>query len=585
VRGALFAVALVVVGCGERPAGDSADTVYTNGRIYTVNVAQPWAEAAAIKDGKFLVVGSESDVEALMGDETEVVDLGGQFVMPGVIDLHSHPFITPWYGPMNLKLENPGDAEAILGEIRSYADENPDAEWIIGGQYLLNVFPNDKPHKELLDRIVPDRPVAILDQTGHSMWLNSKALELAGIDSDTETSSLVVIDKDPDTGEPTGTIFEQAIQLVERQIPQASPEEYAEAVEPILEMFLSYGITSQQTAEGHKAPLDGVKLLESQGKLNQRLFVSWDWKTTLNLAYTVDDIEAQIANRSVYESDRIRPNYVKIFSDGSPISESSTLLQPYSDDPETYGQSNMTTEGFAAAFAMFDSMGIGVHVHSMGDGTIRSVVDAFELMKQANGDTGVRHKLAHNTMITPEDLARLAALEDVNIDFSPPLWNPHPARAAFEPKVGAERYERIYPVRTALELGELHVGQGSDWQTANPTPNSFIHIEGLVTREHPTDPESFPGALNPDEAITLEQAITVCTLEGAYVLGVEDELGSIEVGKYADMIVLDNNPFEVDPKRIDSIQVLLTIMDGVVVYSRQQQGNEDVEAKDMLDRM
>lgn len=350
-------------------------------------------------------------------------------------------------------------------------------------------------------------------------------------------------------------------------------------------MFASYGITAQQTAEGHRAPLDGVKLLEKQDRLNQRLFISWDWKTTLNLAYTLEDIESQIKNRAEYESDLVRPNYVKIFSDGSPISTSSRLLEPYSNNPDTYGQANMTTEEFAAAFKQFDDWGVGVHVHSMGDGTIRSVIDAFEMMKAKNGDSGVRHKVAHNTMITTEDLARLAALKDVNMDFSPPLWVPHAARGAFEPAIGPERFEKIYPVKTALELDGLHVGQGADWQTANPTPNPFIHIEGFVTRQNPTDPETFPGVLNPDEAITLEQAIEVCTLEGAYVLGVEDEIGSIEVGKFADMVVLDRNLFEIDPKDIDETQVLQTVLGGKVVYDRGKQGNEDVDAKDMLDRM
>ena len=566
-------------------AANFADTVYTNGKIYTVNEAQPWADAVAIKDGKFIVVGSNADVNTVTGDGTMVVDLGGKFAMPGMIDLHSHPFITPWYGSMNLKLQNPGDADAMIEEIKAYAEASPNKEWIIGGQYLLNVFPDDKPRKELLDEILPDRPVAILDQTGHSMWINSKAMELAGINADTETSSLVVITKDPDTGEPTGSIFEQAIQLVERQIPQASAEEYAEAIKSIFDMFLSYGITAQQTAEGHRAPLDGVKLLEEQNRLDQRLFISWDWKTTLNLAYTVDDIEAQIKNRAAYESDRVRPNYVKILSDGSPISASSLLLEPYSNNPQSYGQANMTTEEFATAFKMFDNWGVGVHIHSMGDGSIRSVVDALAIMKAENGDSGVRHKIAHNTMITTGDLERLAAMNDVNIDFSPPLWNPHPARAAFEPSVGAERYENIYPVKTALEMKGLHVGQGADWQTANPTPNPFIHIEGFVTRQHPFDPESFPGSLNPDEVITIEQAVAICTLEGAYVLGVEGEIGSIEVGKFADMVVLDQNLFKVDSKDIDKIRVLQTIMDGKIVYDRGKQGNEDVEAKDMLDRM
>lgn len=552
---------------------ESADTVYTNGRIYTVNEAQPWAEAVAIKDGKFIAVGSNTDVKAVTGDDTKVVDLAGKFVMPGVTDLHTHPFISPWYGSMNLALQHPDDPEKILEEVKAYAEANPDKEWILGGQWHLGIFPDDSPRKELLDAIVSDRPVNLLDQTGHATWLNSKAMEIAAITRDTPTSNLIVIDKDPETGEPTGTLRELALQLPERVTPQAKPEEYAQPIADIFDMFLSYGITSQQPAEGHRAPLDALVMLEKEGRLHQRVFVSWDWKTTLNLAYTVEDIEAQIADRAKYESDYIYPNYVKIFAEGSPLSRTSLLLEPYEGTPDFYGEANMSLEEFTQTFIRFDSMGVGVHVHSMGDGTTRLVVDALEQMKKTNGDSGVRHKIAHNTMITPEDLRRLSKLKDVNIDFSPPLWNPHPAAiSGLLPQVGEDRVLKTYPVKTALETG-LHVGQGSDWLTVNPTPNPFPHIEGFVTRMNPDDPGM--GVLNSSEAITLEQAIRVCTIEGAWVLGVEDEFGSIQEDKFADFIVLDQNLFDLEKaSRLDQIgetQVLITVVDGKVVYDASAQ--------------
>jgi predicted amidohydrolase YtcJ len=582
----LWAIMLVLTSAcgGDENTGEIADSVYTNGRIYTVDEAQPWAEAVAIKDGKFLVVGSTADVETVTAAGTEVNDLGGQFVMPGILDLHSHPFITPWYGSMNLALRDGGDADAILTEIKAFAEANPDRPWIIGGQWLLGAFPGDNPGKELLDGIVPDRPVAMLDQTGHSMWLNSRALELAGITAETESTQLIVIEKDARTGEPTGTIREQALQLVERVIPQASPEDYARAIEDVFDMYASYGITSQQTAEGHRAPLDGLKVLESQGRLKQRVFVSWDWKTTLNLAYSLEDIESQIRDRAKYESELVRPDYVKIFADGGPNARTSLLLEPYEGEASFVGDANMTTDEFARAFIAFDSMGVGLHVHSMGDGTIRRVIDALGIMKETNGDTGVRHKIAHGTMFTTEDLERVAALADVNIDFSPPVWYPHAAHVSFAPMIGQERIEQSYPVRTALGIEGLHVGQGADWLTANPTPDPFIAIEGLVTRENPFDP-NMTGAIGADEAVTLEQAIAMCTVEGAWVLGVEDEIGSIEIGKHADMIVLDQNLFEIDAKDIYGTQVVNTILGGVLVYDRAEHGNEDVDPDRMLDRM
>ena len=173
---------------------------------------------------------------------------------------------------------------------------------------------------------------------------------------------------------------------MERVIPQATAEQYAKPIEQVFDDFASLGITTQQTAEGHRAPLQALKMLEAQDKLKQRVFVSWDWKTTLNLAYTLEDIEEQIKNRADYESEMIRPNYVKIFSDGSPMAGTALLLMPYEDDPQTNGAANMSVEDFADAFIKFDKMGVGVHVHSLGSGSINRVIQAFEIMNKRTGN-------------------------------------------------------------------------------------------------------------------------------------------------------------------------------------------------------
>lgn len=576
-----------MVSCKKEDSEPYADTIYINGRIYTVNNDQPWVEAVGVKDGKFIGVGSTEEINKLKGENTFIFDMQGKFAMPGVFDLHAHPFITPWYGNMNLQLTGADTKEKILEAVREYAEANPNKAWIIGGQWLLGVFPGDSPKKEWLDEIVPDRPVALLDQTGHGMWLNSKALELAGITKDTQTSQLIVIHKDEKSGEPTGTINEQTIQMVEKVIPQAEPKEYVDYITEIFEMFLSYGITSQQTAEGHRVPLEALKIMERDGALNERVFVSWDWKTTLNLAYSLEDIEDQIKNRNSYASDFIYPNYVKIFADGGPFSATSLLLEPYQESftgkPDFYGGANLTEEEFTEAFKMFDQWGVGVHVHAMGDGSIRTVISALENMKKENGDSGVHHKIAHNTMLSVQDIPRLAKLKDVNIDFSPPIWYPHKgATPGLIAALGEPRYNRIYPIKTALESG-LSVGQGADWLTANPTPDPFIAIESMVTRSNPFD-ESMPGQVNPAEALTLEQAIYVSTLGGAEVLGADEYLGSVENGKYADMIILNQNLFEIALDEIYGTEVLETIVGGKIVYSRDDHGNEDIDSKSVMKR-
>lgn len=565
-----------------------ADVIYTNAKVYTMDNNNSWAEAVAVKDSKIIVVGSSTEIGKMAGKDTQIIDLSGKFVMPGVFDLHSHPFITPWYGSMNLQLTGADTKEKIVEAVKKYADDNPERQWIIGGQWLLGIFENDSPHKEWLDEVVSDRPVALLDQTGHAMWLNSKALELSGITKDTETSQLIVISKDPKTGEPTGTINEQAIQMVEKVIPQASKEDYGLAINEIFEMFLSYGITSQQTAEGHRVPMEALKFLETEGKLNERVFVSWDWKTTLNLAYSLEDIENQIKNRAEFESDFIYPNYVKIFADGSPFTATSLLIEPYETEfagaENVYGGANMSEDEFTDAFKMFDDWGVGVHVHAMGDGTIRRVVTAFERMKQINGNSDVHHKIAHNTMLSVDDIPRIAKLDNVNIDFSPPLWYPHAgATPGLLASVGEERTNSTYPLKSALKAG-ISVGQGSDWLTANPIPDPFISIEAMITRRNPFD-ENMPGELNATEGISLEEALYINTLGGAEVLGVDEILGSLIVGKFADMIVLDHNLFDINPGDIYGTQVLKTIVGGKVVYHREAHGNEDIDPSRMLDRM
>lgn len=585
-RTLLLVFTLILFACSKAPL-ETADTIFFNGTIYTVDDAQNWAEAVAIKDGKFIFVGSTEQAKKLKGGTTDLIDLKGQFVMPGIFDLHSHPFITPWYGNMNLQLTGADTKEKILGMVKDYADANPDKDWIIGGQWLLGVFPNDSPKKEWLDEIVSDRPVALLDQTGHGMWLNSKALDLAGITKDTPTNQLIVIHKDEATGEPTGTINEQTLQMVEIVIPQAKPEEYISYITEIFEMFLSYGITSQQSAEGHKVPLEALQIMEQKGALNERVFVSWDWKTTLNLAYSLDNIEDQIKNREKFASDFIYPNYVKIFADGGPFSATSGLLDPYlssfTGKPDFYGGSNLSEEEFVEAFKMFDTWGVGVHVHAMGDGTIRTVINALEIMKRENGDSGVHHKIAHNTMLNKEDIPRLALLKDVNIDFSPPIWYPHKgATPGLIAALGEERTNAIYPIKSALESG-LSVGQGADWLTANPTPDPFIAIESMISRSNPFD-ESMTGQINPKEAITLEQALFICTLGGAEVLGVDDILGSIEKGKFADMIILDQNLFEIEANAIYGTEVVQTIVGGKVVYRLLVDGDQDVDSKSVMKR-
>ena len=482
----------------------SADTVYTNGQIYTVNEDQPWVEAVAIKDGEFMVVGSNAEVEAVIGEGTEIVDLGGRMAMPGLIEVHSHP-LSGAEGFANLRISNPADADAILNEIREYAAAHPERPVIRGEAWNYGVFPNNSPRKEPLDAIVPDRPVYLLDQGGHAAWVNSKALEMAGITRDTPITEKFIFDTDPETGEPSGTVREFAMGTVERVMARAAPEIYAPALRNVLREFNSFGFTALKPAEGARTWMEGTAHLEAQGGLTMRLFPAWDWRSHY-LASTPEEADRLIAGWKDFQTDMVHPRYVKIFYDGSPDSYTALLLEDYVGRPGFKGQSTMPKEELLEAIAKFNAEGLGVVVHVLGDGGGRELVDIFTEVRKTNGDNGVPLHFSHAWMTQPEDIQRLSEIKDACIDFSPALNYPAPEIiGSMAPPLGEERYQKFFNVRSAFESG-IPVAFGSDWPSALiPDPNGFHQMQAWITRQNPEDPSS--GTLNADQAITLEQAI------------------------------------------------------------------------------
>jgi predicted amidohydrolase YtcJ len=576
----LAIVAAMAVGCSPPPTGDVADTVYTNGRIYTVNEVQPWAEAVAIKDGKFLVVGSNADIEAVTGEGTEVVDLEGLMALPGMIDAHAH-VLAGAEGFAGLRIRNPADADAILAEIRAYAEANPDLPAIRGEPWNLSVFPENSPRKEWLDEIVPDRPVYILDQTGHSAWANSAALELAGITKETPQTEKFIFDADPDTGEPSGTVREFAMGAIERVIQRAAPEVYAPALAGVMAEFNSYGFTSLIPAEGSRTWLEGAKYLDSQGGLTTRLFPAWDWHTSHYLASSPEEADALVAAWEDYATDMIYPRYVKIFYDGGPDSYTALLLDDYEGRPGFRGSSNLPSDEMIEIIAGFNRDGIGVLAHVLGDGGGRELVGVFAAVRAENGLNEAPLHFSHAWMTQPVDLERLANVEGVCVDFSPVLAYPaDEIRGSMVPPIGEERYQGFFNARSAFEAG-LPVAFGSDWPSALiPDPNSFHQMQSWITRRDPENPGG--EALNEGQGVTLEQAIRGFTLGGIQCLGFgwEEKLGSIEVGKLADFVVLDRNLFEIPVEEIHETRVERTLVGGKIVYDRDRGEVDDLIDED-----
>lgn len=562
-------IALVAVFACTRTPKETVDTIYTNGKIYTVNEAQPWVEAVAIKDGKFIKVGTTTEVEALAGDNTNIVDLGGQFVMPGIVDMHAHPFTGVDMGIGGLNLNTPDNAEEILKDIKNYVKANPDKDVILGGNWNVGgLFKNDSPDKKILDEIAPDIPVFLLSQSGHSAWVNSKALELAGVDENYQNKGAYIFDRYEGTNEPSGTARDMAMVIMMNALHYLSPEEFAPYLKTELERYTKYGVTAIQPAEGSPSWLIGSALLEKENNLNVRLFPALDWLTSQLRA--LDDKESLvfIDDWKSYETDLIKPHYVKIFGDGGADSHTVLMKEPFADAPGDKGSMFLPLEEYREAILNFHSKGISVHVHVLGDATAARIINIFEEAEAAYPESKANLHLSHNQSTDHEDLDRLAALKTGTISFSPMLAVGHPQMDLFlKTPLGEERHQRVFPVKAAIEKGLL-VGFGSDFPSSLvPDPDSFFYMEGWVTRQLPGTDEY--GTVNIGQAVSIEQAIKGFTLGGAQALGNDYEsiFGSIEEGKSADFIILNQNLIEIESTEIHKTEVQKTIFRGKEVYS------------------
>ena len=554
--------AMLLAACGQEsatPVSAGADTVFVNGRIYTVDPQRSWAEAVAVSGDRILYVGANDGALALAGDSTTVVDLKGRMMLPGFQDSHIHP--------LSGGVEAAAcDLNAVTGvtEYRSiiaeYAAANPDVPWILGGGWAMSDFgPGGAPHRSILDELVPDRPVFLSSRDGHSGWANSKALEIAGITRDTPDPEDGRIDRDPESGEPIGALQEGAMGLVTQYIPPTSDEVREAGVRYSVKMLNGLGITSMQEAAVEEDAIRAYKALESRGELTMRVVGSIWWDRDRGL----EQVGELVALREKYDDGGLfRPTTVKIMQDGVMENYTAVMLEPYLVPSGTRGIPMVEPELLKQVVTALDAEGFQVHFHAIGDGAVRQCLDAVEEAEIVNGGHGHRHHISHLQMIDPADIPRFAEL-DVVANFQP-LWA-YPDEYVTDltiPFIGEERARWMYPIRSVQEAGGL-IAFGSDWSVS--TPNVFHQIETAVTRMSAIGDR--PGqALNPQEAIDLATAIDAFTINAAFVNKQEGDTGSIEVGKLADLVVLDQNLFEVDSEDLSETSVLLTVFGGKPVH-------------------
>lgn len=570
---ALGFLAVLASGCGEagdRIVSNPADRVFVNGAVYSVDKSRSWSEAVAINAGRIVYVGDDAGAEDWIGEATEVVDLGGQMMLPGFHDSHIHIMI----GVMTddecsvLRLETLQEVADRLQECAALAGLGDDG-WIVGGGWGEWLWPEANPRKGLLDAIFPDRPVYLESSFGHSAWINSKAMEIVGLNEETADPEAGRIEHDPETGEPSGTLRDAAMLIVKDRLPPTTDDQKMKRVRAGMGLAHSVGITALIEPGLDDELIRPIVKLADNGELTMRMVASMspiNWQP----GKFDDGVFAYLESREQWRRPNIDVDSVKIYMDGVIEYGTSPLLEPYEDSEYGSGEKWFfyDQEVVNDYFIRFDAMGLQVHVHAIGDAAIRRALNGFEAMRAANGMSENRHQIVHLQLIHPDDRPRFGEL-NVGAVFQS-LWA-YPDPAAMEldvPMLGEERTWQMYPIRSVREAGGRIVG-GSDYWVTDLNP--LLAIETAITRQNPLTNEGL--VLNAGESVDLATMIDAYTINGAYQMKLESEQGSIEVGKRADLIVLDRNLFDIPASEISDARVMMTMFDGSIVYQEEEAKN------------
>jgi predicted amidohydrolase YtcJ len=536
---------------------EPAELVLRNGAVYTVDAARSWAEAVAVRDGRIVYVGSDAGLGALVGAKTRVLDLRGRMVMPGLQDAHIHP-ISGGIEALGCNLNGGATAAEYVAIVRQCAASKPQDSWVLGGGWLMSAFgPGAMPSRVLLDAVVPDRPVLLWSADGHTGWANSKALAIAGITHDTPDPPDGRIDRDPQTGDPIGSLQEGAVDLVDRFAPPASPEQRMNGLRYAVRMLNAYGITGLQDASVSLPDLETYAALDQAEGLTLHAVVAQWWERAEGL----EQIAGMERRRQQFTRGHVRATTVKILQDGVMENYTAALLEPYLVDGSPRGIPMIEPETLKRVVTALDAKGFQVHFHAIGDAATRQCLDAVQAARTSNGPLGLRHHISHLQLIDPVDMARFREL-GVVANFQP-LWAYADAyiNELTLPFLGKERTERMYPIGSVHASGAM-LAFGSDWSVSSANP--YEQIEVAVRR---ADPALLDGAVFlPDQRLSLPVAIAAFTINAAYVNGIDRDTGSIEVGKSADLVVLDRNLFAIDPRAISDTKVLLTLFEGKPVH-------------------
>lgn len=532
----------------------AADLVLLNGKIWTVDRARPEAQAVAVWRGRILAVGSNDEIRRLIGDSTQVIDLGGKLVLPGFIDNHTH-FLSGGFWLGEVKLKDAKNEEEFGQRLAAKSRELPPGAWITGGTWDHDNWPGGRlPTAELIDRYVPDRPVFVTRYDGHMSVANSLALKLAGITAATPDPPGGVIVRKPGTREPTGVLKDAAQSLVERVIPPPSEADIRRALEAALAEARRVGVTSLTDMELTPTTLRIYQDLLAEGKLTARIDGRWPLRRWKELA--------DLGLRRHFSNDHwISIGGLKGMLDGSLGSSTALFFEPYAQDPSTRGIYVTPYEEMKRLVIEADRAGLHIAVHAIGDRANSEMLDIFAEAIRQNGPRDRRFRIEHAQHIHPKDFRRFAELGV--IASAQPYHAIDDGRWA-EKRIGRKRCETTYAFRTFLDHG-VKLTFGSDWTVAPLDP--ILGIDAAVNRR--TLDGANPQGWFPEQKITVQEAIEAYTLSNAYATFDENVKGSIAPGKLADMVVLSQDILTIPPTEISKTEVVMTIVNGKVVYEKK----------------
>jgi len=532
----------------QAPAPDPlelpADLVLVEGTVATMKKAGDFAQAVAVRGRRIALVGTNEQVRALIGPETKVLSLDGKLLLPGLVDSHVH-FLSG-----SLSLDQLDVSRADLPEIQKRLTERiqsrPEEAWVVGRGWSYAAIPGRLPNRTDLDAVSRDKPVFLVAYDGHTAWVNSNALELSGITAATPQPEFGEIVHD-ETGEPSGLLKEGgAMSLVRSRIPEIPREAKRRALLRGLAEARRLGLTGIQNASGSEEELGLYQELDREGLLTLRTISALRMTPDL----TDSDLESYERLRKRYSSGNVRAGTVKGFIDGVVETHTAAMLEPYADDPSQLGETTMPVEDLERLVLELDRRRFQIYVHSIGDRGVRATLDAFDRARNENPAWDRRHRIEHIEVISKDDISRFGSSGTI-AGMQATHWFPTPQSedGVWARNVGRARLPLAFNWQSIADSGG-RLSFGSDWPVA--TLNPLVGLRNATARK--------------DQKLDAYRALRAYTIDAAYASNSENELGSISPGKLADLVVLSEDVFSIDPAEIHQVEALLTIFDGRVVY-------------------